>query len=451
MALYKLNVLHLHLTDDQGWRLEIKKYPNLARKAAFFPANYHEPASHEGFYTQAQMRELVAYAAARHILIVPEIEMPGHSLALLSLMPQLACTTGPFEFFPYSKGPGITEDILCTGKEATFDFLRDVLEEVTAIFPSPYVHIGGDEVPRTRWRHCPLCQARMKQEGLKTEAELQSWFNRRIERMLAAKDRRLIGWDEIVEGGVSSTTIVMGWRGVSPALAAAQSGHDVVLTPQSYCYFDYTYGAMDSARVFSFDPLAGLSPEAARHILGVQASFWSHLDREPELVDRQLFPRLLALAERGWSSDNRTNWPDYRRRLNANLSRLEKLGIRYERLDLLAPAGEWAISNAAGGATNMEFDVTTRIAGIGEHEVVATYLKGRRPARLCGVELLRGAEVVARDPHESFLGWLSQRQTYRLRVPPAPEGSAYRLRLTLDMAGGTNSCGKVYVVAPMAK
>lgn len=451
MALYKLNVLHLHLTDDQGWRLEIKKYPDLARKAGFFPAKYHEPASTQGFYTQQQMRELVAYAAARHILIVPEIEMPGHSLALLSVMPQLACTAGPFEFFPYSKGPGITEDVLCAGKEETFDFLRDVLEEVTAIFPSPFVHIGGDEVPRARWQHCPLCQQRMKQEGLKTEAELQSWFNRQIERMLAAKGRRVIGWDEILEGGISSTTVVMGWRGVSYALAAAQSGHDVVMTPNSHCYFDYTYGAIDSARVFSFDPLAGLPPEAARHVLGVQASFWSHIDREPELVDRQLFPRLLALAERGWSPDNRGNWSDYRRRAQANLSRLEKLGIHYEPLDLLGPVGEWTLGSLAGGVTNLEFDVTAQITGSGEHEVTAAYVRGRHPAHLHAVELLRGTEVVARDQHESLVGWQTPRQTYRLRVPPAGAGGSYRLRLTLDLAGGTNSFGKVYVTKPATK
>jgi hexosaminidase len=451
MALCKLNVLHLHLTDDQGWRLEIKKYPNLARQAGFFPAQYDEPAAHQGYYTQQQMRELVAYAAARHILIVPEIEMPGHSLALLSVMPQLACTGGPFEFFPYSKGPGITEDVLCAGKEETFAFLRDVLEEVTAIFPSPFVHIGGDEVPKTRWQHCPLCQQRMKQEGLKTEAELQGWFNRRIERMLAAQGRRLIGWDEILEGGVSPATAVMGWRGVSRGLAAAQSGHDVVMTPNSHCYFDYTYAASDSARVFSYDPVAGLPTEAARRVLGVQASFWSHIDRAPELVDRQLFPRLLALAERGWSPDNRGNWPDYQRRARANLGRLEKLGIHYEPLDLLGPAGAWTPDRLLGGATNLEFDVTASITGSGQYQATAIYGQGRQPLRLRAVELLRGTEVVARDEHESLVGSQSPSQVYSLRMPPLPEAGHYRLRVTLDPAGGTNSSGKIYVVAPTAK
>jgi hexosaminidase len=445
MALYKLNVLHLHLTDDQGWRLELKKYPDLARKAGFFPAKYQEPASHQGFYTQPQLRELVAYAAERHILIVPEIEMPGHSQALLSVMPQLACTAGPFEFFPYGQGPGITEDVLCAGKEETFEFLRDVLEEVTTLFPSPFVHIGGDEVPRTRWQHCPLCQKRMQAEGLKTEAELQSWFNQRIERMLAAKGRRMLGWDEILEGGASPQSVVMGWRGVSFAQAAAQSGHDVVLTPNTSCYFDLTYATSDSAHVFSYDPLAGLSPAAVPHVLGVQASFWSHLDREPDLVDRLLYPRLLALAERGWAPDNRSDWSDYRRRLEAHLPRLEKLGIAYEPLDLLGAVGEWALSNPASGVTNLEFDVSHRLTSSGVYEVIAAYIKGRRPAHLRAVELLRGGEVVARDEHESLLGWSNQRQVYRLQVP-APEKDNYRLRLTLDLAGGTNAYGKVFLL-----
>lgn len=334
MALYKLNVLQLHLTDDQGWRLEIKKYPELTGKGAQFPAQYAEPPSHQGFYTQEQMHDLVAYAARRHITIVPEIEMPGHSLAALSVMPQLSCTGGPFEIFPYFKGPGIMPEILCAGKEETFVFLRDVLDEVMATFPSEFVHIGGDEAPKTRWKACPHCQKRIQDEGLKNEAELQSWFNRRVERMLAAKGRRLIGWDEILEGGLSPTAAVMSWRGTAGGVAAAQAGHDVVMSPTSHCYFDYNYGAINSARVFSFDPVAGLTSEAAGRVLGLQANFWSHIDREPELVDAQLFPRLLALAERGWSPAGGRDWPDYRSRAQAHLLQLRRLGIHYHIGDL---------------------------------------------------------------------------------------------------------------------
>ena len=334
MALYKLNVLHLHLTDDQGWRLEITKYPELTAKGARFPARYNEPPSHEGFYTQEQMRGVVTYAARRHITIVPEIEMPGHSLAALSALPQLSCTGGPFGIFPFFKGPGITEEILCACKEETFIFLHDVLDEVMAIFPSEFVHIGGDEAPKTRWKACLLCQKRIQVEGLKNEAELQSWFNRRVEKMLAAKGRRLIGWDEILEGGLSPTAAVMSWRGTAGGVAAAKEGHDVVMSPTSHCYFDYDYGAISSARVFAFDPVAGLTAEAAARVLGLQANFWSHIDREPELVDAQLFPRLLALAERGWSPASDRDWPDYRSRAQPHLLRLRQLGIHYHPLDL---------------------------------------------------------------------------------------------------------------------
>ena len=340
MALYKLNVLHLHLTDDQGWRLEITKYPELTAKGARFPVKYNEPPSHQGFYTQAQMRDVVTYAARRHITIVPEIEMPGHSLAALSVLPQLSCTGGPFEIFPFFKGPGITQDILCAGQEETFIFLRDVLDEVMAIFPSAFVHIGGDEAPKTRWKACWLCQKRIQDEGLKNEAELQSWFNRRVEKMLAAKGRRLIGWDEILEGGLSPTAAVMSWRGTAGGVAAAKEGHGVVMSPTSHCYFDYDYGAISSARVFSFDPVAGLTAEAAGRVLGLQANFWSHIDREPELVDAQLFPRLLALAERGWSPAGDRDWPDYRSRAQAHLLRLRRLGIHYHTLDFEESAGQ---------------------------------------------------------------------------------------------------------------
>jgi hexosaminidase len=343
MVCYKLNILHLHLTDDQGWRLEIKRYPELTQQGARFPAKYNEPPSHQGYYTQAQMREVVAYAAARHITIVPEIEMPGHSLEVLACYPRLSCTGGPFEIFPFFKGPGVTENVLCAGNEATFAFLDDVLAEVAVIFPGPYIHIGGDEVPKTAWKACSKCQGRMKAEGLKNESELQSYFIRRVAKLVEKHGKRLIGWDEILEGGLAPNATVMSWRGMEGGMAAARAGHDVVMSPTSHCYFDYTYSAINSARVFAFDPLAGIPPEAACHVLGLQANFWSHIDREPELVDRQLFPRLLALAERGWSPDNRSQWTDYQRRARAQLPRLTQLGIHYQTLDLAAPVGEGSL------------------------------------------------------------------------------------------------------------
>ena len=330
MADYKLNVLHLHLTDDQGWRLEIKKHPELTQQGASFSAKYGEPPSHQGFYMQAQMREFVAYAAARHITIVPEIEMPGHSHEVIVCHPELSCsgkTTN--DIFPFFKGPTTTADVFCAGNEDTFQFLQDVLDEVTEIFPSKFIHVGGDEVPKTAWKSCPKCQARMQAEGLKNEHELQSYFIRRMEKYLAGKGRRLIGWDEILEGGLAPDATVMSWRGTDGGLAAAQAGHDVVMSPTSHCYFDYSYDEINSERVFAFDPVAGLPPAAAAHVLGLQANFWSHIDREPALVDRQLFPRLLAIAERGWSPQNDRDSQNFHARLQLQCSRLTELGVNF--------------------------------------------------------------------------------------------------------------------------
>jgi hexosaminidase len=334
MALYKLNVLHLHLTDDQGWRLEIKKRPELTQKGARFPDKFKEPESTQGFYSQDQMRELIAYAAQRHIVIVPEIEMPGHELAALACYPQLSCTGGPFEIFPFFKGPNITADIFCAGNEETFRFIEDVLGEVVELFPSRYVHLGGDEVPKARWKKCPRCQERLRAEGLKNEEELQSYFMRRAAGFLAGKGRRAIGWDEILEGGLPADTAVMSWRGMAGGTAAAKADHDVVMSPTSHCYFDYDYKAINSQRAYAFEPLPpALSADQARHILGLQANFWSHIDRAPDRVDRQLFPRLLALAERAWSPADCRDWGDFRTRLNANKPRLKLLGIAFNDQD----------------------------------------------------------------------------------------------------------------------
>ena len=329
LAFYKMNILHLHLTDDQGWRIEIKSHPELTTKGAAFSPKYNEPESHQGFYTQAQMRELIAYAQLRGVTIVPEIEMPGHSLALLVCHPELSCAGRiPDDIFPYFKGPGITKDICCAGNDDTFRLLEQVIDEVTALFPSPFIHIGGDEAPKDSWKKCPKCQTRIKALGLKNEHELQSYFIRRIEEHINAKGRRLIGWSEILEGGLAPNAAVMDWIG--GAGPATQAGHDVVMSPTSHCYFDYSYAAISSERAYGFDPVARLYPAQAQHVLGLQANFWSHIDREPELVDKQLFPRLLSLAERGWSPAGTNDWPSFKTRLNAQLPWLRQLGVHFQ-------------------------------------------------------------------------------------------------------------------------
>ena len=271
----------------------------------------------------------MAYAAARQVTIVPEIEMPGHCLAALACHPELSCRGGPFEIFPFFQGPNITEDVFCAGNDEVFVFLENVLDEVAALFPGPFLHVGGDEVPKTRWKECPKCQARRAREGLKDEHELQSYFMRRVAAMVEKRGKRMIGWDEILEGGLPAKAAVMSWRGTQGGLAAARAGHDVVMSPTSHCYFDYSYDQIDSMKAFSFDPLAGIPEESRGHVLGLQANFWSHIDREPERVEAQLFPRLLALAERGWAPDNRGASGDFARRLQVHLPRLRAAGIRF--------------------------------------------------------------------------------------------------------------------------
>ena len=330
MAYYKMNVLHLHLTDDQGWRLEIEAFPELTEKGARFPGKWDEPEAHQGFYRKKDMKALVAYAAARGITLVPEIEMPGHTLAVLACFPELSCTGGPFEIHPFFKGPGIHPDIFCAGREETFDFLEKVLAEVFEIFPSRCVHIGGDEAPKARWNACPRCRERMTREGIQDVHGLQSWFIRRIERFINAHGRVIIGWDEILEGGLAPNAAVMSWRGTAGGLAAARAGHDVVMSPTSHCYFDYSYDRIDTERAYAFEPVPDvLEPGRVRHVLGLQANFWSHIDREPEKVDRQLFPRLLAIAERGWSAKAVRDREDFMRRVAVHLPELARMGVRY--------------------------------------------------------------------------------------------------------------------------
>ncbi len=330
MAFYKMNVLHLHLTDDQGWRLEIRSHPDLTERGARFPDHWNEPPEHHGYYTQEEMRALIRYAADRQITIVPEIETPGHALAALSVYPELSCTGGPFEIHPFFKGAHIHEDIFCAGNDDTFGFLEDVLAEVIALFPSEVIHVGGDEAPKGRWEACPKCQARIRTEGLENEEELQSWFIGRLGRFVEGRGKRIIGWDEILQGGLPAGAAVMSWRGVEGGIAAARAGHDVVMSPTSHCYFDYTYERIDTRRAWSYEPVPEeLDATPARHILGVQANFWSHINREPEEVDAQIFPRLLGIAERGWSPAAAGTWEDFRERVQAHLPHLEAMGIRY--------------------------------------------------------------------------------------------------------------------------
>ncbi|MGH8189553.1 MAG: beta-N-acetylhexosaminidase, partial [Steroidobacteraceae bacterium] len=355
MALHKLNVLHWHLTDDQAWRLEIKKYPKLTSVGAWrVPAGQAaledidpvtgKPRRYGGFYSQEQVRDVVAYAAARHITVVPEIEMPGHASAPVAAYPELGAGA------PLSQVPadwGVYQNLFNV-EESTFAFLEDVLDEVIALFPSEYVHVGGDEAVKDQWHASARVQARMRELGVENEAALQSYFIKRIEKFLNGRGRRLIGWDEILEGGLAPNATVMSWRGLDGAIAAASAGHDAVLTPWPTLYFDNRpfdsaappgRGAVIGAQdVYRFDPApAALNEAQRRHIIGVQANVWTEHIRTEERVEYMTFPRAAAIAEVGWSAANRIDWTSFSQRLPAQLARYAALGIGFARAPAKRP------------------------------------------------------------------------------------------------------------------
>jgi hexosaminidase len=351
MALHKFNSLQLHFTDDQGWRLEIRKYPRLTQVGSLRKESPRPGKPDEGdgqtygpfFYTQEQIRDLVAYARARHVALVPEIEIPGHFRAALASYPEFSCTGGPFEV---RTRWGVEPDILCPGNDAAVEFAKNILREVCELFPSRFIHIGGDEAPRDRWKQCSKCQARMKAEGLKTEAQLQTWLNGQLEAFLVSQGRRLIGWDEILEGGLTPGATVMSWRGVSGGIAAAQAGHDVVMSPTTHCYFDYAQakgqaepesigGFIPLEAVYAFDPTpANLAPGKSRHILGAQGNIWGEFIWTPKDVEYFAFPRAAALAEVVWSPAAVDTFAGFEQRLRIHARRLDELGVNYRKASL---------------------------------------------------------------------------------------------------------------------
>lgn len=324
LAYHKMNVLHWHLTEDQGWRIEIKKYPELTEIGAF--RKYDDGTVYGGYYTQEEIKEVVEYAASRFITVIPEIELPGHSTAAIATYPHLSCTGGPFDVGTLW---GIYKDIYCAGNEETFMFLEDVLSEVIELFPSTYIHIGGDEAPKDRWKECAKCQQRIKDEGLADEHELQSYFVTRVERFLNSKGRQIIGWDEILEGGLAPGATVQSWRGTKGAIEAAKMGHDVIVSPTSHCYFDYPIETTDVPKVYSFDPVPPeLNDEEVKHVLGTEGNMWTEYAPQ-EVIDHRLFPRLVALSEVAWTKLDNKNYNDFNNRLQNHYDKLDELNVNY--------------------------------------------------------------------------------------------------------------------------
>jgi len=357
LAAYKMNVFHWHLTEDQGWRIEIQAYPRLTevgscRTETILEKNFDpyvgDGIPYCGFYTQDEIRQVVEYARERFITVIPEIELPGHSVAALASYPELACTPGPFEV---STRWGVTRDIYCP-KEETFTFLEGVLSEVLDLFPGPYIHIGGDEAPKDAWENSELAQEVIEREGLADEEELQSWFIRRIESFLNANGRRLVGWDEILEGGLAPNATVMSWRGMAGGREAARQGHDVIMTPNSHVYLDYYQGDTIQEplaiggfspleKVYAFEPVPpDLSRSQAAHVLGGQGNLWTEYVATGEAVEYMMLPRMLALSEGVWSPRDARNLESFLQRLPAHLSRLDRMGANYRIPDVSGLEGD---------------------------------------------------------------------------------------------------------------
>ena len=354
MAMYKLNRFHWHLTDDQGWRAEIKKYPKLTEVGAFRNGTVikkdwgsNDGIRYGGYYTQDQMRDIVAYAAKLGITVIPEVDLPGHMMGVLAGYPELGCTGGPYEVWTTW---GVSDQVLCPGKEGMFTLLEDVFTELMDIFPSEYIHIGGDECPKTEWEKCPACQARIKALGIKgdehhtAEQYLQSYVTARVQKFLNDHGRKIIGWDEILEGELAKGATVMSWRGTDGGIKASAMGFDVIMTPNTYCYFDYYQsqdmdkepfgigGDLPLEKVYGYEPLDGLDAEQQKHILGVQANLWTEYVATPEHLEYMLLPRMTALSEVQWCKPEDKNLDRFKAALEAKSFKIfDMLGYNYRK------------------------------------------------------------------------------------------------------------------------
>jgi hexosaminidase len=483
MALHKLNMFHWHLTDDQGWRIEIKKYPKLTeigawRKQSLItppvdddgnrqedhvqpkwdvapPTAFGPDGRYGGFYTQDDIREVVAYAAARHITVVPEIEMPGHAIAALAAYPELGCGGN----FSVDSGAGVNKGVFCVGNDEVFKFLDDVLTEVFQLFPGKYIHVGGDEVSaaakKATWGESPACQARMKAERLKTLDELQGWFTGQIGKFVNAHGKTLIGWSEIADAPLPQNAAVMDWIG--GAMQTATNGHDVVMTPTKYCYLDY-YQSMDPAseppgiggfmpleNVYSFEPIPkGLAPEFQSRILGGQCNLWTEYIPSLAQVEYMAFPRLCALAEVDWSPKAARDWNAFSQRLQIHEQRLEQLGVNYRR-DPSVKIGEWTpaqlSTNAAG--TNLEWDMTSTVKAPGQYRVTFQYAQGAG-LNLKSVALFENGKEIARDAHSGFAARNPSKPVYVLNLPTLNASAKYTLRANVIGVKSTGTVTSVF-------
>lgn len=460
MAMHKLNVMHWHLTEDQGWRIEIKKYPQLVlngAKRAESPVYTSKNREGDGtpygyyYYTQDQIKEIVAYAEARHITIVPEIEMPGHAVSALSAFPDLSCTGGPFT--PTCRW-GVQADIYCAGNDHTIRFLEDVLDEVMELFPSSYIHIGGDEAPKRRWNQCAKCQKRIKDNGLKDSHELQSWFISHFSNYLRDHGRNLIGWGEILEGGLAEGAAVMSWIGVKSGIQAAEMGHKVVMTPIGACYLDYGQnipddpycymgGGVTLRSSYNFDPCNGVPEKFHSYVMGLQGNLWSEYIRDQAELEWKAWPRACALAEVAWSPATK-DWKNFNSRIYKHITRLDVNGTNHAPLPMKPVAG-WESGDVPVTWTEKTWDVTSAIKGAGTYEVTFTYTGGSSRLDMKTVSLeADGAFAKVVDAHQGYTGSKQKDNVFTVKIPDN-KGKKVILRATVFCDGNTNSSGDITI------
>ncbi len=470
LAYHKVNTFHWHLTEDQGWRIEIKKYPRLTDFGAWRDSNEKnaqgqwKDGKYGGFFTQDEIRDIVKYAADRYINIVPELDMPGHTTAAVASYPWLTCF--PRNDFKVRAEWGISDDVLCPGKETTFEFVQNVLLEVMDLFPGKVIHLGGDECPRTRWKTCPSCQARIKSEGLKNEDALQNYFTRRMMKFLEDHGRRMQGWNEIMKGGkLPPEVIVHQWNDSSVAVAAAKDGNDVVDSITTYCYFDYDYRTTPLEKVYKFDPMpAGLNEEQAKHILGGQANLWTEW-KPTELSDDQFtWPRMIAMAEVLWSPKEGRSYDEFMSRMEAkHYDRLANLGLGAQGTpkddiksylenpgggDLGRTVAAWKPSEVSEQFKPIDWDVTKMVNRAGDYVFTFNYDSGAHGLMIRKVTLLRNGEEVSHDEHTGWAGAGQHDTAYTLKLDKPTKGAKYTLQAEARSDGGTDSNGTIYVKQP---
>ena len=474
MSELKMNMFHWHLTDDQGWRIEIQKYPKLtsigAKRADTQIGGWNSPKRsgepHKGFYTQEEIRELVAYAAARHITIVPEIGMPGHAGAAIAAYPELG-TTGEAIEVPVTFGKHL--HTYNPASETTYEMLSDILEEVVSLFPGSFIHIGGDEVRFEQWTQSPEVKALMEKEGLKTMADVQIHFSNRMSQIIEAKGRRLMGWNEILgddlhgflknqtrsAASLSKQAVVHFWKG-NPALAerAINAGHDVVNSWHAYSYLDYGYGGIPLGKAYHFDPVfKGLKPEFHHRVLGMGCQMWGEWISTVEKMEVQVYPRLAAFAEVGWTRLHQKDYGQFKIALSAQMKRWDLQGIGYAKVDLATvfasdffnvnTVGAWTPEKVKTEWSDLEGGTQNIITGNGSYEAILLYQKGSHGIDIRQVALYEDGKEVAIDKHEGFSGTKKTGIFYKLTVTDFNPAATYTLKARVKGSGGTDSYGEI--------